>query len=76
METSKQNYTPKLGDKVSDTITGFTGVVTAHIQYIHDEDQFQLTGDGNEPNKPPVTEWFSPLRLTFIKSFQTNVLLK
>ncbi len=50
----------KLGDKLRDTLTGFVGTATAHIQYLHGSPQWQLTAlvDGQ-----PIMEWVEESRL-------------
>lgn len=54
----------KLGDKARDMITGFEGIITAHIKYITGCDQFGLKpAKLNKEGLPIATQWFDIMRL-------------
>ena len=51
-----------LGTKVSDCITGFTGIATARAEYLHDSPGVlveSFCGDGGKPTE----QWISESRL-------------
>jgi len=56
----------KLGDKVKDTITGFTGIATARINYIYKCVQIQITGKKGKEDSAP-SEWFDEAGIVVVK---------
>ena len=53
----------KLGDKVVDPITGFTGVVTGHAQYLHAQDLMLVEAPVVDPGKESISHWIAATRL-------------
>ena len=51
----------EMNDEVRDTITGFTGVVTARCQYATEENYYRV--EWVDKNGKPVEVWFSGTRL-------------
>jgi len=56
----------RLGEKATDRITGFTGVVVAHIEYLNGCEQYELQPEGlqKENRQPLEAKWFDVQRLT------------
>lgn len=53
----------KLGQKVKDSITGFTGIATAHVKYLTGCDQIGVTPPVDKEGKCPDTAFFDHTRL-------------
>ena len=53
----------KLGDKVKDSITGFSGVATGRCEYLNGCISWQVCANKLENGKE-VIEWFDEQRLT------------
>ena len=53
----------QLGMKAKDVITGFAGVVTAHLEYLTGCDQYCLTPPIDKDGKLVDTKWFDESRL-------------
>lgn len=56
-----------LGDQVRDRVTGFHGVVTAHCQYLNEQDRYRVEGPVGEKNEPKEA-WFTVSRLEVISA--------
>jgi hypothetical protein len=52
-----------LGDKCTDTVSGFSGVATAKIAYLKGVTQIEITAQGIARDGKPVSEWFPVDRL-------------
>ena len=48
-----------LGKKAKSKITGFEGTITAKVQYLNSDDQYQVTGKVYDPSKKVIIEWFN-----------------
>jgi hypothetical protein len=57
----------KLGDKLRDKITGFTGINTGRVQYLTGCIQYLLVPRGETENKLPDGEWFDEGRLEVVE---------
>jgi len=53
-----------LGRKATDKITGFTGVITGHAEYLTGCDQYLVQPSQEDKTKYPSSEWFDEGRLT------------
>ncbi len=53
----------KLGDKVKDNITGFTGIVTGKIEYLTGCIQYEIQPEGLHECRPIESKWFDEYRL-------------
>ena len=53
----------KLGDKVRDTVSGFTGIVIARTDYLHGTTRFGATSRSLDGAESPKTEWFELTQL-------------
>ncbi len=63
----------KLGQKVRDKITGFTGIATGHAKYLTGCDQYLTQPDCGEDNKKyPGSNWFDEGRLEVIEDVLTS----
>ena len=62
------NETLKLGSKVKDKITGFTGIITGKAEYLTGCNQYVVQPQCSKDNKGsyPEAQWFDEGRLTFI----------
>ncbi len=52
----------ELGDHIVDTVTGFTGIVTARCEYLGEETRIQVTSRQIEKGKPPAEIWINEKR--------------
>lgn len=52
-----------LGEKVRDTVTGFTGTCTAACEYLHEATQIRV-----ESEDSAETRWFVSLRIEAIET--------
>ena len=57
-----------LGQKVRDTVTGFTGIVTGHARYLSYDDQCLV--ESLDTTGRPIEQWISEKRLA--KYYDTN----
>jgi hypothetical protein len=53
----------KLGNRVKDSITGFTGIATARSQFITGCDQISITPENHKGTDP---KWFDEGRIVFV----------
>jgi hypothetical protein len=53
-----------LGEKVTDRITGFTGVATARAEYLNGCVRIQIEPRVQEDGKLPEAQWIDEQRLT------------
>lgn len=53
----------KLGDSVRDSMTGFEGVVTGIVEYLHGASQCLVTGKSKD-GAAPAEAWFYVVTLT------------
>lgn len=54
----------EMGKKYRDAVSGFTGIVTAQISYLHDTPQKQLTPDHLASDGTLIqSQWFDDARL-------------
>lgn len=58
--------TIKLGNKVRDTVTGFSGIVTSRIEYLNGCIQFGVGGKVRKDGGVPGTEYFDWQRLEML----------
>ncbi|HUX15460.1 MAG TPA: hypothetical protein VMW52_03255 [Phycisphaerae bacterium] len=58
----------QLGDRVTDSVTGFQGVVTGRAEYLAGEDRLEVTSDTLDKDGKPVEQWFYPGRLVAPRS--------
>lgn len=65
----------ELGDRVKDRLTGFTGVVTAKVQYISGCDQMLVLPEADNANKLNSSEWFDVERLEKVEHSVVKVKL-
>ena len=63
----------KLGDKVQDKITGFIGIATARIEYLHGCVQIEVMPPVDKDNKKPDAIWMDEPRLESIKEKAVNI---
>ncbi len=63
----------KLGDKVQDKITGFIGIATARIEYLHGCVQIEVMPPVDKDNKNPDAIWMDEPRLESIKEKAVNI---
>ena len=52
-----------LGARVTDRVSGFTGVVTAKVSYLYDKDSYRVCCDNKQANAKPVEDWLPIERL-------------
>lgn len=52
-----------LGVKVSDRVTGFTGIVTSRTEYLYEVPRYGVTPQVGKDGKFPDTAWFDEPRL-------------
>lgn len=57
----------KLGDKVRDKVTGFTGIATARIEYLHGCVQIEIMPPVDKDGKKVDGIWIDDPRLESIK---------
>ncbi len=63
----------KLGDNATDSISGFTGVVTARSEYLNGCIQLQLTPQGmDKDGVPKKVQWFDEPQLVNAESKGTG----
>ena len=58
----------KLGDKVKDRITGFTGVVTAISTFLNGCVRMSIQGIALKDGLPTVSEWIDEAQLKLVKA--------
>lgn len=61
-----------LGDKVTDTITGFTGIVTGIVHYISGCDQALLTPRVKDDGTAIDARWYDIDRLALVEAKQAK----
>lgn len=54
----------KLGDKVTDAVTGFTGIATARTEFLHGCVRICVEAAGLHDGKAIEPQWFDEQRLT------------
>ena len=52
----------ELGKSYTDSVTGYTGVATARVVYLHEDPRVELEG-GPHDGKPVAAKWFTECRL-------------
>lgn len=52
-----------LGRTATDKITGFTGTITGHAEYLTGCDQYLVQPECDDPHKYPDSNWFDEGRL-------------
>lgn len=57
-----------LGDRVKDSLTGFTGIVTAQVSYLTGCDQCQVLPASTDQSKINEAHWFDVERLKLVES--------
>jgi len=55
-----------LGKEARDKITGFTGTITGHAEYLTGCDQYVLQPLCDDINKYPEAQWFDEGRVEFL----------
>lgn len=60
--------TPKLGDRVSDRVTGFTGIVTAVASYLFGTDRVQVQAEEINSEGKTVELWFDTDAVVILQS--------
>ena len=63
----------KLGDKVCDKVTGFTGIATARIEYLHGCIQIEVMPPVDKDGKKPDAVWIDQPRLDVWKEKAVDV---
>lgn len=56
----------RLGSKVKCKVTGFSGVVTGRVQYLHAPKQYQVQSQTGPAGAYPPSVWFAEKQLTHI----------
>lgn len=57
----------ELGDKVKDTVTGFTGIAVAKVTYLQGCDRFAVQAPVKKNEKPQEWQYFDEPQLKVIK---------
>lgn len=57
----------KLGSKVRDSITGFSGIATARHEYLYGCIRITVTPDQLREGKPVEEQWFDEQRLSLVE---------
>jgi len=60
--------TIKLGNKVKDAITGFTGIAISKTKYLHGCTQWGLRSQELHEGKPIAVQWFDEPRLEVLEA--------
>jgi hypothetical protein len=60
--------TVKLGDKVKDRITGFTGIATGRHEYLTGCTRITIEPQELKDGKPVASEWFDVQRVEVLKA--------
>lgn len=55
-----------LGKRAQDKITGFTGVIVGHIEYLTGCNQYGIAPPVDKDGKVQQTEWFDESRITVL----------
>lgn len=58
----------KLGDKVRDTVTGFTGIATSRTEYLNNCPAIGITGEALFEGKPVGTQWIDEWRVENVEN--------
>lgn len=58
----------KLGDKVKDSVTGFTGIVTARTTFLHGCVRCGVQSDKLKDGKPVDAVWIDEPQLSLVKA--------
>ena len=66
MSIKKEINTIKLGQKVKDKVTGFSGITTGKIEYLNGCVQFCVKPEMTEPGKMPEGQWIDDMQLEVI----------
>jgi len=53
-----------MGEKATDSITGYSGMVIARIEYLNGCVQYELQAQGMHDSKPIKAQWFDEQRLS------------
>jgi hypothetical protein len=62
-----------LGDKVCDSITGFTGVVTGRIEYLSGCNQILVQPKSDAENEIKRSEWFDVERIILVEAQMVEI---
>lgn len=57
----------KLGDKVKDTVTGFTGIVVTRAEHLNGCIRFGVQSDKLKDGIPSDAQWFDEPQLVLVK---------
>jgi len=63
LRTGIQSRVINLGDTVTDTITGFTGIVVGRVEYLTGCIQFEVQPKGLKDGVPINPKWIDEVRL-------------
>jgi hypothetical protein len=61
------NHKFNLGDKLKDSVTGYSGVVVGITKYATGCIHYGLQSDRTKENKPQEWEWFDESRMSLVK---------
>ena len=64
----------EFGLKAKDIISGFTGIITGHSDYITGCDQYLLVPQVKEDNSAPESKWYDENRIEIMSREQQIVL--
>lgn len=67
------NESIKLGSKVRDKVTGFTGIATARVEYLHGCVQIEIMPPVDKDNKKPDSIYIDEPRLEAIEEKAVNI---
>lgn len=67
MET-KKTFKFSNGDKVKETVTGFTGTITGTCFYLTGCDQYLVADEQIDRTKEPISKWYDEQRLELVES--------
>lgn len=70
-QTIIKKFKFKNGDKVTEKVTGFTGVITGTCFYLTGCNQYLITAESKE-NKEPIAIWYDEGRLEFLDNAITE----
>lgn len=59
-----ENFKIILESKVKDVYTGFTGIVTARMQYVKGDNSYCVEGHITDPGQKPPIMWIEEYRLS------------
>ena len=58
----------KLGDKAKDSVTGFTGIITAKTTFLHGCVRFGVQSAELKDGVPTATQWFDEPQLVLVET--------